>query len=76
MMAAAGVLGEYKGSQAREVMMTLKEYKSVLGEHKQADKEVAIHQGVGSASEANKAKQRYEGSAEGEYHYAAVENED
>lgn len=26
MMAAAGILGEYKGSQAREVMMTLKEY--------------------------------------------------
>ncbi|MHC4647352.1 MAG: FtsK/SpoIIIE family DNA translocase, partial [Planctomycetota bacterium] len=26
MMAAAGVLGEYKGSQAREVMMTLEEY--------------------------------------------------
>jgi len=25
-MAAAGILGEYKGSQAREVMMTLKEY--------------------------------------------------
>ncbi len=26
MMAASGILGEYKGSQAREVMMTLKEY--------------------------------------------------
>lgn len=26
MMAAAGILGEYKGSQAREVMMTLEEY--------------------------------------------------
>jgi len=26
MMAASGVLGEYKGSQAREVMMTLEEY--------------------------------------------------
>jgi len=43
---------------------------------KRADEEVAAHQGVGSASEANKAKQHYEGSAEGEYHYAAVENED
>ncbi len=30
MMASMGVLGEYKGSQAREVMMTLKEYKSLL----------------------------------------------
>jgi hypothetical protein len=25
-MAAAGILGEYKGSQAREVMMTVEEY--------------------------------------------------
>jgi S-DNA-T family DNA segregation ATPase FtsK/SpoIIIE len=29
MMAAAGVLGEYKGSQAREVLMTLEEYEQV-----------------------------------------------
>ena len=29
MMAAAGVLGEYKGSQAREVLMTLKEYEQL-----------------------------------------------
>ena len=29
MMAAAGILGEYKGSQAREVLMTLEEYEKV-----------------------------------------------
>ncbi len=29
MMAASGILGEYKGSQAREVMMTLKEYNKI-----------------------------------------------
>ncbi len=29
MMAASGILGEYKGSQAREVMMTLKEYEKI-----------------------------------------------
>ena len=29
MMAAAGILGEYKGSQAREVMMTLEEYEKI-----------------------------------------------
>jgi S-DNA-T family DNA segregation ATPase FtsK/SpoIIIE len=29
MMAAAGVLGEYKGSQAREVMMTLEEWEKL-----------------------------------------------
>jgi len=31
MMAAAGILGEYKGSQAREVVMTLKEYERQRG---------------------------------------------
>ena len=29
MMAASGILGEYKGSQAREVMMTLEEYENI-----------------------------------------------
>jgi S-DNA-T family DNA segregation ATPase FtsK/SpoIIIE len=29
MMASAGILGEYKGSQAREVMVTLKEYEQM-----------------------------------------------
>ena len=32
MMAAAGVLGEYKGSQAREVMMTLEEWERLRGQ--------------------------------------------
>jgi S-DNA-T family DNA segregation ATPase FtsK/SpoIIIE len=32
MMAAAGVLGEYKGSQAREVMMTLEEWEKLRKE--------------------------------------------
>jgi hypothetical protein len=71
MMAAAGVLGEYKGSQAREVLMTLKEYEQM---QKQAAVEISAYQDGDSASQANKAK-RYEGPAEGEYHYAAVENE-
>ena len=72
MMAAAGVLGEYKGSQAREVLMTLKEYKQI---QKQAAVEISAYQDEDSPSQANKAK-HYEGSAEGEYHYAAVEDED
>ena len=29
MMAAAGILGEYKGSQAREVVMTMEEYEAM-----------------------------------------------
>ncbi|MBN2181992.1 MAG: DNA translocase FtsK 4TM domain-containing protein [Sedimentisphaerales bacterium] len=32
MMAASGVLGEYKGSQAREVLMTLEEYENVCSQ--------------------------------------------
>jgi S-DNA-T family DNA segregation ATPase FtsK/SpoIIIE len=38
MMAGAGILGEYKGSQAREVMMTLEEYEQVR-EQMQAEEE-------------------------------------
>jgi S-DNA-T family DNA segregation ATPase FtsK/SpoIIIE len=73
MMAASGILGEYKGSQAREVMMTLKEYEQM---RKQADEEAAIHQDVVSTAEADRGKQHFEGSAEGQFHYAAVEDED
>jgi S-DNA-T family DNA segregation ATPase FtsK/SpoIIIE len=32
MMAASGILGEYKGSQAREVMMTLAEYEAICAQ--------------------------------------------
>jgi S-DNA-T family DNA segregation ATPase FtsK/SpoIIIE len=32
MMAAAGILGEYKGSQAREVLMTIDEYEDVCAQ--------------------------------------------
>jgi S-DNA-T family DNA segregation ATPase FtsK/SpoIIIE len=46
MMAGAGILGEYKGSQAREVLMTLKEYEKLrekmeaeAEEEKESDKE-------------------------------------
>jgi S-DNA-T family DNA segregation ATPase FtsK/SpoIIIE len=38
MMAASGILGEYKGSQAREVMMTLEEYERIR-EQMEADAE-------------------------------------
>ena len=38
MMAAAGILGEYKGSQAREVLMTLEEYEQIR-ESMEADAE-------------------------------------
>ncbi|MCH7916924.1 MAG: DNA translocase FtsK [Planctomycetes bacterium] len=41
MMAASGILGEYKGSQAREVLMTLKEYEAVCRQM-QADGEAGF----------------------------------
>jgi S-DNA-T family DNA segregation ATPase FtsK/SpoIIIE len=41
MMAASGILGEYKGSQAREVMMTLEEYERIR-EQMEADAEAGF----------------------------------
>jgi hypothetical protein len=40
MMAAAGILGEYKGSQAREVLMTLEEYEQLCQDMESGDLEV------------------------------------
>jgi len=81
MMAAVKVLGEYKGSQAREVMMTLEEYEQ-LRENIKAE-EMTGSEGSGGEGEPKGGKtvhvdtkgQRYESSAEGEYHYAAVEED-
>ena len=70
-MAAIGVLGEYKGSQAREVLMAPAEYERV--------RERAGEAG-GLPGGSDDRKRHYDsgasGSAEGEYHYAAVEEED
>jgi S-DNA-T family DNA segregation ATPase FtsK/SpoIIIE len=77
MMAGVGVLGDYKGSQAREVMMTLEDYERLIekmeAEQGGGDEPAGqtIQDGQGKAQE-----QFYEGSAEGEYHYAAVEEQD
>jgi len=50
MMAAAGILGEYKGSQAREVMMTLEEYERVR-EQMEAEQELEESESDSSSSE-------------------------
>jgi len=74
MMAAIGVLGEYKGSQAREVVMTMEEYEEL---RKQMEAEEVGYDGRGvEEPQADMQKGHYEGSSEGEYHYAAVEEED
>ena len=71
MMAAAGVLGEYKGSQAREVMMTLKEYENVRS-RMEADAE------AGYADMAEKSEDSPEPAyvAEGQRGYVAVEDQE
>jgi S-DNA-T family DNA segregation ATPase FtsK/SpoIIIE len=73
MMAGVGVLGEYKGSQAREVMMTLEEYEK-LRENMEAE-QPGPDEGVQDRQDKSQ-EQFYEGSVEGEYQYAAVEEQD
>jgi S-DNA-T family DNA segregation ATPase FtsK/SpoIIIE len=73
MMAAAGILGEYKGSQAREVLMTLKEYERIR-EQMEADK------AEGYADMAD-GKRHEEASgtgylSEGQKEYVAVDSEE
>jgi len=87
MMAGVGVLGEYKGSQAREVMMTLEEYEQLresMAAQEAARQAEADASGQGappddklqSQTQPDAQARPYQGSAEGEYHYAAVEEED
>ncbi|MHC4622923.1 MAG: DNA translocase FtsK [Planctomycetota bacterium] len=74
MMAGVGVLGEYKGSQAREVMMTQEEYEQL---REDLAAEEADYESAGEAEgQTELQNQPYEASAEGEYHYAAVEEQD
>ena len=39
MMAASGILGEYKGSQAREVIMAIEEYERLYEQMQAAEEE-------------------------------------
>ncbi len=66
MMAASGILGEYKGSQAREVMMTLEEYER-LREKMEAEAKQ-------EATEADSSEPAY--VSEGQRGYVSTESED
>jgi S-DNA-T family DNA segregation ATPase FtsK/SpoIIIE len=44
-MAASGILGEYKGSQAREVMMTLEEYEQICAQMEAEEEGEAVDTG-------------------------------
>ena len=83
MMAAVGVLGQYKGSQAREVTITPDEYEQLrqnmeaeAAEYESAGQEVLSDNNSQSGSQPNAQDQPSLAPAEGEYHYAAVEEED
>jgi len=67
MMAAMGVLGEYKGSQAREVVMTAEEYERIRDEMQQQ----AEHE----ASAADKDSTQPAYISEGQKGYVAVEED-
>jgi len=66
MMAASGILGEYKGSQAREVMMTLEEYER-LRERMEAEAKQ-------EAAEADSSEPAY--ISEGQRGYVSTDSED
>ncbi len=68
MMAAAGILGEYKGSQAREVMMTLEEYENI---RRQMEAEQAMED---SESENPSSEPAY--ISEGQRGYVSTDSED
>ena len=68
MMAGAGILGEYKGSQAREVLMTLKEYEK-LREKMEAEAEEEKE----SDEDEDSSEPKY--VSEGQRGYVAVDND-
>lgn len=69
MMAAAGILGEYKGSQAREVTMTLEEYEEM--KRNQLPEEVSQYEDLSDrneeSEEGEKGHNRFRDSDEEEY---------
>jgi len=69
MMASAGILGEYKGSQAREVVMTLEEYEK-LCEQMEAEQE---QQGEDDGEQADAQEPTY--VSEGQREYIATDSE-
>jgi len=66
MMAAAGILGEYKGSQAREVMMTPEEYERIREQIEAKDEE--------ASAQAESSEPAYVN--EGQRGYVSVDSED
>ncbi|MFQ6034356.1 MAG: DNA translocase FtsK 4TM domain-containing protein [Sedimentisphaerales bacterium] len=78
MMAAAGILGEYKGSQAREVMMTVEEYERIR-EQMETEQEGSAESGDSSESSYIRGPQPRKMAAgspsEGQRGYVSVDNQ-
>ena len=72
MMAAAGILGEYKGSQAREVVITAKEYERIR-EQMEQDTEDG-YEDMADDDEGDGAQPQYVN--EGQQGYASVDNDE
>lgn len=70
MMAASGILGEYKGSQAREVLMTLKDYERIR-KQMGADAEAGYED---MAEDDEQAEPEY--STEGQKEYVTTESQE
>lgn len=70
MMAASGILGEYKGSQAREVLMTLEEYEAICAQM-EADAEAGY---ADMAEEPAQEEPAY--VSEGQREYMSIDNGD
>jgi S-DNA-T family DNA segregation ATPase FtsK/SpoIIIE len=79
MMASSGILGEYKGSQAREVMITLEEYEALC---EQMDAEEAEGEEEEYEYEEEEVEEEVDEEtepvyvSEGQREYMAVENDD
>jgi S-DNA-T family DNA segregation ATPase FtsK/SpoIIIE len=71
MMAAVGILGEYKGSQAREVTMTVEEYEKLRN---QMEEEEEAEYEEGRRSGGDSSEPTY--ISEGQLGYLAADNED
>ncbi len=70
MMAGSGILGEYKGSQAREVMMTLEEYENIR-EQMEADAEAGFSDLAGNPEPSEPAY-----VSEGQREYMSTDSDD
>ena len=70
MMAAAGILGEYKGSQAREVIVTLEEYENIR-KQMEADAEAGYED---MAEEDDSSEPAY--ASEGQREYIAIDSDE